>query len=554
MEDIYVRPITLQRLHRLIERGIFAVPELQREFVWNARKVCDLLDSIYHKYPIGTILIWKTDRRNENQLRKHYHILPHFNPRNHDIYFLIDGQQRLSVLWHILRGEGTSVVNEDGKKLNFRNVFFNPYAPHGERLFTYREHLTRELGERLVPVVDILSEAWRRQVRGHGVRAMRRIEECRRRVRGYDALLVFCETKDRTEVRETFIRINSLGMPIDTADRAFARASKFDMRGMVRDVQSRLKHGFDKASRTTILQTFALALGVRDLGERAIDSFISKLEKDDRERSRFDRTFPQLREAITLAADYLRYELGVPSYDFLPSEPMLMILSLFFFHNGNARPSRAAKKRLAQWFWATGVIARYTGRGYRPNITADAEFVKRLAENPAARFLPTQKARLQSLRDTEYGRPGPLSNAFFCLLRLMGPRYLDDGTAIPLGETSSRRNSSDKHHIFPRALLNQNGIGPEKFNSIANICYLVARDNRSVGQRAPRNYFEDVPKSRRAQSLALKSHLIPSKDGRGIWSRSTKRGFRDFVLDRALLLARAFERQAGMRLFERKGT
>src|SRR5688500_14095301 len=102
MEDIYSKAITLKRLHSLIERGVFAVPELQREFVWNARKVCDLLDSIHQKYPIGTILIWKTDRRNENQLRKHYHILPHFDPKNQDIYFLIDGQQRLSVLWHLL--------------------------------------------------------------------------------------------------------------------------------------------------------------------------------------------------------------------------------------------------------------------------------------------------------------------------------------------------------------------------------------------------------------------------------------------------------------------
>jgi uncharacterized protein with ParB-like and HNH nuclease domain len=128
MERIYIEAFRLKRLRALIDGGIFAVPELQREFVWNARKACDLLHSIHSNYPIGTILVWKTGRRNEGQLRKQLHILPHFNPANRDIYFLIDGQQRLSVLWHLLRGQAASVTNSARKEVNFGAVFFNPYA------------------------------------------------------------------------------------------------------------------------------------------------------------------------------------------------------------------------------------------------------------------------------------------------------------------------------------------------------------------------------------------------------------------------------------------
>ncbi len=73
MDSISVKRVPLKRLQTMVEGGIFAIPELQREFVWNARKACDLLDSIYRNYPIGTILVWKTDRRNEGQLRKKYH-------------------------------------------------------------------------------------------------------------------------------------------------------------------------------------------------------------------------------------------------------------------------------------------------------------------------------------------------------------------------------------------------------------------------------------------------------------------------------------------------
>jgi uncharacterized protein with ParB-like and HNH nuclease domain len=49
MDAIYTQTIRLKNLRTLIERGVFAIPELQREFVWSAGKACALLDSIYRK-------------------------------------------------------------------------------------------------------------------------------------------------------------------------------------------------------------------------------------------------------------------------------------------------------------------------------------------------------------------------------------------------------------------------------------------------------------------------------------------------------------------------
>jgi hypothetical protein len=553
MNRIYAHAYKLKRLRGLIESGVFAVPELQREFVWNTRKACTLLDSIYRTYPIGTILIWKTGLRNESQLRKQHHILPHFDPanRHRQIYFLIDGQQRLSVLWHFLCGRADSIVNADGQRVDFGGVYFDPGPGGRDHRFVYRARVTGELARRLVPVVDILSAGWRTRMRDKSGRDLARITECRRRLHDYEALLVFCETNDRSEVREAFVRINSLGMQIGAADRAFARASKFNMRSLVREAQVKLNSGFNRVRRTTILQTIALALGGRDLGERAIDAMVTKLENSESERVKFIRSWRTLREAFAVAVDFLVYELGVVDFDFLPSEPMLVVLTLFFFHNGNARPAAAAKSRLRVWFWATAVGARYTGSGYRPNLLADAAFAVRLASSSKAHGPPYVRVQIHRLNDTVYSRPGPISNGFFCLLRLNRPRYIEDGTELPLGDISSRRNRRDKHHIVPRALLSKHGIGAHRFNSILNICYLVARENQSIGQRAPRLYLSDIPQNQRTSKLALKSHLIPSEAGQGIWDRSVKRGFRTFLESRRWMLARAFESQAGVKLFER---
>lgn len=552
MDRIYQCDFRLSRLRNIIEQAIFAVPELQREFVWGARKACDLLDSIFRNYPIGTIVVWKTNRRNENQLRTRLHILPHFDRSNEHIYFLIDGQQRLSVLWHFLKGEADSVKNAGGREVDFGKVYFNPHAKNGESPFLYRTKIAGELAMQVVRVVDVLSDKWRaRALRGRGPRVRKRIEECRKRILQYAALFVFCETNDLAEVRESFIRINSQGMLIGAADRAFARATKFNMRAMVRDVQSRLGHGFDRMSSQVVLQTIAMALGIRDVGERAISALITRLESNENERERFDRAWPALREAFGLAIDYFVYRLGVPSYDFLPSEPMITTLTLYFFHNRNRRPSKAARRRLKKWFWATAVGARYTGRGYRPNVQTDAEFSTRLASNPNAQFPCRVSVPLHVLATTEYGRPGPLSNAFFCLLRQQGPRYLEDGVEIPLGEISTRRDRRDKHHIFPKALLSRHDVARDRADSILNICYLVARENQVIGQRTPRYYFAEVPRTKRARAQALRSHLIPSHDGKGIWDASIRRGFRQLLNDRGRLVARALEANAGMRLFER---
>jgi uncharacterized protein with ParB-like and HNH nuclease domain len=72
---LYTSTYRLKKLHALIERGIFAVPELQREFVWSARKACDLLDSIYSNYPIGTVLVWKTSRAANRRSASHTSML-----------------------------------------------------------------------------------------------------------------------------------------------------------------------------------------------------------------------------------------------------------------------------------------------------------------------------------------------------------------------------------------------------------------------------------------------------------------------------------------------
>ena len=48
-------------LNNNAEQGGFWLPNIQRFFIWKENQIEKLYDSILREYPIGTLLIWKTN-------------------------------------------------------------------------------------------------------------------------------------------------------------------------------------------------------------------------------------------------------------------------------------------------------------------------------------------------------------------------------------------------------------------------------------------------------------------------------------------------------------
>ncbi len=547
MKQILVKTYSVRKLLGFLLERRFAIPQVQREFVWNGRKACELLDSIYRNMPIGALLIWETDRDNRNLLRRELHIIPEYDSKNSEIWFLIDGQQRLSVLYQVQRGD--TISNYFGIEVRFDRVSLDLNSRKGKApLFQYR----RPEEGRHVPVVDILAPNWRRRLRNLPKSKLGRVEECRSRLLGYEIPLVFGRTNDVEEVQKSFIRINSLGMQVSAADRAFARAAEMNLRKRVRDARVRLGQGFVALPDMTILLAISLALGERDVGERAVQAAIHKLEKrvqnDKREKKRFSKKWGYMESALGKAVDYLRENFSVINRGFLPSDNTLATLTLFFYWNG-AQPNGRQKAELRKWFWATAVGQRYAGRGYRENILNDVEFFERLARRGNARFQFQDKVFKSDVRKADYSRRSGLTDAFICLLALQRPRYIENGDPIPLERYAARSNKSNKHHIFPRSQLRSNDFARRDFNSICNICLIVAEDNQRIGNRRPASYLEEF-RRRKHFSRFMRSHLIPHHAECGLWSRDIRRGYRRFVQERLQVICAAFEKEAGIRLFQ----
>ena len=110
-----------------IDDGAIALPVFQRGYVWNRDQVRGLLESLYRRHPVGSLLTWVTrtesvDSRGESPLQPGY------------VKLLLDGQQRITTLYGIIRGkeppffEG-NLATFTGLHFNMETETFQFYAP-----------------------------------------------------------------------------------------------------------------------------------------------------------------------------------------------------------------------------------------------------------------------------------------------------------------------------------------------------------------------------------------------------------------------------------------
>jgi uncharacterized protein with ParB-like and HNH nuclease domain len=98
---IIVENNNIKELLDMLSRGEFLIPSFQRSFVWNPEHISNLWDSIYHFYPIGPIIYWKTFVH----LRVHRRIGGFYLPKNVNNgsrrlqSYILDGQQRITSLF-----------------------------------------------------------------------------------------------------------------------------------------------------------------------------------------------------------------------------------------------------------------------------------------------------------------------------------------------------------------------------------------------------------------------------------------------------------------------
>ncbi len=546
---------SIRSLHNDLLARRFAVPKLQRNFVWDAGRAAKLIDSIYRKMPIGSLFLWEMDRRSANLIRQSAEVLPLFNGANPHIWFVIDGQQRLSVIYQAFEAQVRK--NDAGRDIDFGRLCFVPYPDKNQEdpsRVVYRKPVERKF----VPLHDILAPNWKRRMPSQAQGFLKRITDCRQRLLNYPVPVVTVRSASLGEIGEIFIRINSQGMRITSADRAIALMGKLDVRAMAQELRQRVRDEvFALGGIDPILMGFNLVTERQSIEgdppklETMARRWSKLIERDDSEKEIFRKQWHKYQNAFLSAVDYLYNRFPVYDESYLPSANMLATLSVFFFHHPG-QPNRYQIREIRKFFWATGVAQRYSGRGYHRNIVSDAIFFASLARGAKVRF--SFRDRLDPVLDiqgAEYGSHSARTRAFFCLLACRTPKYLENGESIPLNGAISFANRKDRHHIFPRAQLKKH-FPPRVYNGLCNICFLVSRDNQRIGMRLPRTYLEEYSDNGRGRfRLVMRSHLIPVGNDSGVWERGIISAFKHFRRQRLSLICAEFEKEAGIKLFRK---
>lgn len=226
--------------------------------------------------------------------------------------------------------KGGSVLNYNDKEVDFDHLCFS----FDERFDTRFLKIRRPIPKLHIPLIDVFSHNWRYKLKHLSNKKFQEVLKMRQFLSTYEVPVILISTSDLDEVRESFLRINSGGLRISAADRAFTRASRLKLRHLVNELRSNLPKGFSEIDRGTLQFAAALILGERDVGGRAIESALTKAEKIEIQNGRvsikFGRKWREISECVKNAVDYLCTEIDLPHFDFLPSENMLATLAFFF--------------------------------------------------------------------------------------------------------------------------------------------------------------------------------------------------------------------------------
>ncbi len=514
------------------QRAAIALPDLQRPFVWEDTKVRDLLDSLFLGFPVGTLVLWHTTSEKEARA------LGADRPGLRATTLVIDGQQRLTSLYAVMRGQ--EVIGKDGEKRRIA-IAFRPrdgrfevadaairndaeFLPDVSELWTgkrTRRQIRTELLNALQDRGRVVDEKYAEAVELNLERAHALSDYKFPTVDIRKTAAVQDEAATEEDVAEIFVRINNQGTRLGQADFVLTLLSVFH--GTLRDrIEERARAMSDGSlvaldTQQLLRAACAVAFGrarmkaiYRSL--RGIDPVTGEADAAGRTK-RLDDLDKAAQECVELTPwrDYaLRVKhAGFVNQGLIASKNAVVNAFAFYIRGRRAGvPKNKLDEVIARWVFATLLTARYSGSSetvFEQDLTrvGDASagngdaFVRALDDAMGETITGDYWTRtLVASLETQKGR-APAALAFRAAQVVLGTRALfSDQLLQNLLDPPAHggRAASEAHHLFPEAHLHGRGIRDRRrVNQVANLADVGWHENNVIGGRGPAEY---VPKVR----------------------------------------------------------
>jgi hypothetical protein len=475
-----------------LKKGEIKVPKFQRRFIWREDQALNLLDSIASNYPVGSLLLWKT----QGKLAAERDIGEFSLPKTDDLTpteYVLDGQQRLTVIYSCLGAPR----EEKGFQVAYdliSDTFIRKPSTHQAHIFPLR--LLYDTTQLLNFRVGLVSHP-------DGGALQSRLDQLIEVLTNYRIPVVILKDLTVEEVCPIFERINSSGTRLSTYDLMVAAtwSETFDLNDETQAISTSLQvKGFGDIEGDTVLKCLS---AVQYTGVKK-DQVLS-LRKLSREQ--MDILVEKVREALLKTVDLLSTEFRVYSWDFLPYEALAVVLAYIFVKRQTL--SAEDTKRVRRWFWLSAFSARYRGAS-DTFISKDLEAIDAYVVNSTEPDVSFGSAPpVEAIEKLPFQSRNSLARAFVLLLALHNPKNLTNGVRIDTEEALSIFNKKEFHHIFPQGYLKSQAAHGEH-NSVANICMLSASENKDISDSDPHDYLPRLTASHGDEARAIfESNLLP---------------------------------------------
>ena len=517
-----------------IRKRDLVLPEFQREYVWTLEQAKQLIVSLSRDYPVGCLLLWKTDNPPE---LKNIKALPE---KLGTVQVLLDGQQRLTTLHMLITGDIPSYYTEAEIENDPRNLYvnlseldFQYYQPSRMKGDSYWQRVSDcfDTNGEIKPI-QIAQEKAEAEGQDPMVLAQRLMDNLTRirAIRGVDLPEQIVPSEaDLDKAIDIFDRVNSQGTKLTDAELALTHVT-----GKWPEARRKLKAKIEDCANLGF--DFSLTFMTRALTTAVTN------------RALFDTIHPQPRDELekgwqTLVGilDYLLTILPqkafINSTDDINTTNALIPLVTYLSMNDGIFAEEKTIRNASNWLYAALMWGRYTGQTDQ-RLEADVQLVVRETEpwDALRANIMEQRGRIE-VKDLDFegrGARHPLYKATFILAKAHSA--VDWFNGVSLGQTHGRDYGLQSHHIFPQSYLYKNGWDRDNYthrravNEIANRAFLTATTNLQISDKPPEEYLPEIEEK---YPGALSAQFVPIEPS--LWKVNC---YSDFLAARRKIIAR----------------
>jgi hypothetical protein len=558
-----------------IDLGKVGLPDLQRPFVWPNVKVRNLFDSLYKGYPVGFLLFWATG------VGSGLKGIGTKNAKAAPQLAIVDGQQRLTSLYAVVKGE--EVIRANFKKERIR-IAFNPLTERfavADATTVKDKSFIPDIAGLWQPNVNIFKIAHDFLQELSAVRDLTDVEKLKIQnaigklynlINQYSfTALTLSATADAATVADVFVRINGEGKKLNQSDfimtlmsvhwdegrtelEAFAQAAMKPSDGQASPFNHFIKPSPDQMLRATIglaLKRARLESVYNALRGRDAKTGIENPEKRAEQFAIMQQgqsaalnlaNWHHFLSALTLAG--YRGEKMISSETAIIYSYVLYLIGIKDF--GIDKPTM--RQAIAEFFFMATLTGRYTSTpetrfeahlSMIRDLQDGAAYLAKLREICATTLTPDfWSITLPAQMATSAAQSPSLFAYNASLIKLDADVLFSDMKIASLVDPAIKgtKVALERHHLFPRAYLESQGIQDfKKINQIANFAPVEWPDNISIGSQAPTAYVPALdavlPAAKREQLYFW--HALPH-----LWWELP---YEEFLVQRRERMARVIE-------------